>query len=178
MTVQKILYIKASPRGSDSKSAAIADAYLTALRGRIPEWEARIVGNGPCAAQLRQLAAELKLNGTVTFLGDVSRTQLVEEYRGASVFCLPSVQEGFGIVLLEAMAAAKPIVASRAAAIPEVAPHATLVEPDNAQALAAGIESLYRSPENCAAQRQAGAARVEQFDAPRVARLFCEAIAG
>jgi FMN-dependent NADH-azoreductase len=37
MTVQKILYIKASPRGSDSKSAAIADAYLTALRGRIPD---------------------------------------------------------------------------------------------------------------------------------------------
>jgi len=149
-----------------------------ALRGRIPELEVRIVGNGPCAAQLRQLAGELKLNGVVTFLGDVSRTQLVEEYRAASVVCLPSVQEGFGIVLLEAMAAAKPIVASRAAAIPEVAPHAALVEPDNAEALAAGIESLYRSPANCAAQSQAGAARVEQFDAPRVARLFCEAIGG
>ena len=149
-----------------------------ALRCRIPELEVRIVGNGPCAAQLRQLAGELKLNGVVTFLGDVSRTQLVEEYRAASVSCLPSVQEGFGIVLLEAMAAAKPIVASRAAAIPEVAPHAALVEPDNAEALAAGIESLYRSPANCAAQSQAGAARVEQFDAPRVARLFCEAIGG
>jgi len=147
-----------------------------ALRGRIPELEVRIVGNGPCAAPLRQLAAELKLHGTVTFLGDVSRSQLVEEYRAASVFCLPSVQEGFGIVLLEAMAAAKPIVASRAAAIPEVVPHATLVEPDGAEALARGIESLYRSPGNCAAQSQAGAARVEQFDAPRVARLFCEAI--
>jgi len=35
--MQKILYIKASPRGSDSKSAAIADVYLTALRGRIPD---------------------------------------------------------------------------------------------------------------------------------------------
>jgi glycosyltransferase involved in cell wall biosynthesis len=147
-----------------------------ALRGRIPELEVRIVGNGPCAAPLRQLAGELKLNGTVTFLGDVSRSQLVDEYCAASVFCLPSVQEGFGIVLLEAMAAAKPIVASRAAAIPEVAPHATLVEPDSPEALAAGIESLYRSPADCVAQGHAGAARVEQFDAPRVARLFCEAI--
>ena len=149
-----------------------------ALRGRIPGLEVRIVGDGPCAAPLRQLAGELKLIRTVTFLGEVSRTQLVDEYRAASVFCLPSVQEGFGIVLLEAMAAAKPIVASRAAAIPEVAPDAALVEPDNAEALAAGIESLYRSPENCAAQSQAGTARVEQFDAPRVARLFCEAISG
>ncbi|HEY1182682.1 MAG TPA: glycosyltransferase family 4 protein [Bryobacteraceae bacterium] len=147
-----------------------------ALRDRIPELEVRIVGNGPCAAPLRQLAAELKLSGTVTLLGDVSRTQLVAEYRAASVFCLPSVQEGFGIVLLEAMAAAKPIVASRAAAIPEVAPHATLVSPESTEALAGGIESLYRSPENCAAQGQAGAARVEQFDAPRVARVFAEAI--
>ena len=149
-----------------------------ALRGRIPELTVRIVGNGPCAAPLRQLAAELKLDDEVKFLGDVSRAQLVEEYRAASVFCLPSVQEGFGIVLLEAMAAAMPIVASRAAAIPEVAPHASLVEPDNAEALAAGIESLYRSSEDCAAQREAGTARVEQFDAPRVARLFCEAMGG
>jgi glycosyltransferase involved in cell wall biosynthesis len=147
-----------------------------ALNGRIPELEVRIVGNGPCAAALRQLAGGLKLGGTVTFLGDVSRAQLVGEYRAASAFCLPSVQEGFGIVLLEAMAAAKPIVASRAAAIPEVVPHATLVEPDSPEALAAGLESLYRSPQTCAAQSQAGVARVEQFDAPRVARLFCEAI--
>ncbi|MGA2041495.1 MAG: glycosyltransferase family 4 protein [Bryobacteraceae bacterium] len=149
-----------------------------ALRGCIPQLEVRIVGNGPCAAALRQLSGELELGGTVTFLGDVSRTHLVDEYRAASVFCLPSVQEGFGIVLLEAMAAGKPIVASRAAAIPEVAPHATLVEPDSPAALAAGIESLYRSPEDCAVQSQAGAARVEQFDAPRVARLFFDAMVG
>jgi len=149
-----------------------------ALRRRIPGLEVRIVGNGPCASPWQRLAGELNLNGTVTFFGDVSRIQLVEQYRAASVFCLPSVQEGFGIVLLEAMAAAKPIVASRAAAIPEVAPHGTLVEPDDPESLAAGIELLYRSPEVCAAQSQAGAARVEQFDAPRVARLFCEAATG
>ena len=142
------------------------------LRESIPGLAVRIVGNGPCTDALHKLARELRLDGTVTWLGDVSRAQLAAEYNGASVFCLPSVQEGFGIVLLEAMAAGKPIVAARAAAAPEVAPSAVLVAPDSAQALAQGIEEVYRSAE----AGKAPAQWVEQFDAPRVARLFMEAV--
>jgi len=93
-----------------------------------------------------------------------------------TVFCLPSVQEGFGIVLLEAMAAGKPIVASRAAAIPETAPHAILVEPESAEALAAGIESIDRSPESPGSQSCRRPRLVERFDAPLVARMFLDAV--
>jgi glycosyltransferase involved in cell wall biosynthesis len=139
------------------------------LRGRIPELELRIVGKGPNAAQLHAIS-----NGA-TWLGDVTRARLAAEYNRASLFCLPSVQEGFGIVLLEAMAAGKAIVASRAAAIPEVAPHAALVEPENPEALAAGIEELYRSESMRMANRAAGIARVAQFDATLVALRFLEA---
>lgn len=142
-----------------------------ALRSRVSELEVRIVGAGPCGADWRQLASELKLDGVVSWLGDVSRSQLVAEYNRCHVFCLPSVQEGFGIVLLEAMAAGKPIVASRAAAIPEVAPHSILVEPGSTEALAAGIEDVYRLPAGRAAEGW-----VEQFDAPRVAQLFLTAL--
>jgi len=145
------------------------------LRERVPDLTVRIVGDGPCAARWHRLAAELNLGPTVTWLGDVSRPQLAAEYNRASVFCLPSVQEGFGIVLLEAMAAGKPIVASRAAAIPEVAPHARLVAPDDPAALASGLEWLRRHPEACSAQAEAGVAWVEQFDAPRVAGAFLAA---
>ena len=148
------------------------------LRRRIPDLAVRIVGNGPCNEQWRTLARRLLPAGTVTWLGDVSRTELAREYAAASVFCQPSVQEGFGIVLLEAMAAAKPIVAARAAAIPEVAPHATLVEPDSADALAEGIERLYGSSEERQQQARAGTAWVEQFDAGRVAHQFLEAASG
>ena len=144
-------------------------------RQTIPDLAVRIVGNGPCATPLRRLAHALDLDRTVTWLGDVSRSALAEEYNRSTVFCLPSVQEGFGIVLLEAMAARRPIVASRAAAIPEVAPHSRLVEPDNPEALADAIEALYRSPEARRAQADIGTQRVEQFDAPRVARLFLAA---
>ena len=145
------------------------------LLDRIPDLEVRIVGNGPCRTALHRLAAELRLGSTVTWLGDVPRAQLVHEYNSASLFCMPSVQEGFGIVLLEAMAAGKPIVASRAAAMPEVAPQAELVEPDDPSALAAGIERLWSSPEARERQVRAGSRRVEEFDAPRVACAFATA---
>ncbi len=141
------------------------------LRQRSPQLQIRIVGNGPCNAAWRSLASELRLDGVVTWLGDVTRAQLAEEYNRASAFCLPSVQEGFGIVLLEAMAAGKPIVASRAAAIPEVAPDAVLVEPDNAEALAEGIWQVCQSPPPATNW-------VEQFDAPIVARRFLDAVSG
>ena len=139
------------------------------LRRRVANLELRIVGNGPEARRLHG-------QGTATWLGDVSREQLVDEYNGCDIFCLPSVQEGFGIVLLEAMAAGKPIVAARAAAIPEVAPHGLLVEPDSPEALAAGIEQLCSSPERRTAMALEGARWVEQFDALRVAQLFLDAI--
>jgi glycosyltransferase involved in cell wall biosynthesis len=142
------------------------------LRGRIPRLALRLVGNGPEAARLHALCRELRLEGTVHFAGDVSREQLAAEYSRCDVFCLPSVQEGFGIVFLEAMGADKPIVAARAAAIPEVVPHGVLIEPDDVEALAGAIESLYQSPRLRAELAAAGNEWVQQFDAPRVASLF------
>jgi len=142
------------------------------LRDRIPELEVRIVGNGPDAGRLHDVRNE------AIWLGDVTRARLASEYNRCSLFCLPSVQEGFGIVLLEAMAAGKPIVASRAAAIPEVAPHAALVEPENPEALAAAIERLYHSESERNANAAAGTKCVEKFDARIVAQQFLEAATG
>lgn len=145
------------------------------LRRRIPKLEVRIVGSGPCTAALQRLSRRLKLEDTVVWLGDVSRSALAAEYNRADIFCLPSVQEGFGIVLLEAMAAGKPIVAARAGAIPEVAPHGTLVEPESAEAIAAAIQELHDSPESREVMARKGSLWVEQFEAPRVAHLFLSA---
>jgi glycosyltransferase involved in cell wall biosynthesis len=144
------------------------------VRTQIPDLELRIVGNGPCNRQWRALAEHLDLGKNVTWLGDVSRSQLAAEYNRCHAFCMPSIQEGFGIVLLEAMTACKPIVAARAAAIPEVARYARLAEPDDADAFADAILEEYRTP----ADASAALAWVEQFDAPRVAQQFLSAIAG
>jgi glycosyltransferase involved in cell wall biosynthesis len=148
------------------------------LRTRIPELEVRIVGGGPEAVRLRRLWRNLRLERSVLWLGDVTSTQLAAEYNGADVFCLPSVQEGFGIVFLEAMAAGKPIVASRAAAVPEVVRHGLLVEPENDEALADAIERLYTDSQLRSSLAEHGKRDVERFDMRRVARCFVETVSG
>jgi glycosyltransferase involved in cell wall biosynthesis len=147
------------------------------LRGRIPQLEIRIVGNGPEYSKLQQMHVDLHLESTVRWLGDVSMSVLAAEYNRAHLFCLPSVQEGFGIVFLEAMAAGKPIVAARAAAVPEVVRNGILVEPENPEALAEGIIRLYRDPELRHSLASSGLNDVEQFEMSRVGRRFLSAVA-
>ena len=74
------------------------------------------------------------------------------------------------------MAAGKPIVAAHAAAVPEVVPQGLLTEPGSAPSVADAIEGLYRDPVLRQSLVAAGRERVEQFDAPRVARLFLDAL--
>jgi glycosyltransferase involved in cell wall biosynthesis len=142
------------------------------LRDRILQLEVRIVGNGPERDRLRHLATELSIERFITWVGDVSIDDLAAEYNRADVFCLPSVQEGFGIVFLEAMAAGKPIVATHAAAVPEVVRNGVLVEPDNTESLANALILLDRDPDMRRLLGEAGSRDVEDFGMHRVARQF------
>ena len=148
------------------------------LRARIPELEVRIVGAGPERTRLRRLWMELRLEENVRWLGHVTSAELASEYNRADVFCLPSVQEGFGIVFLEAMAAGKPIIAARASAVPEVVRHGLLVEPESADALADAIEKLYGDSQFRTLLAKHGRRDVEHFDMRLVAQRFMETVSG
>jgi glycosyltransferase involved in cell wall biosynthesis len=142
------------------------------LRARVPDVEIRIVGRGPEFSRLRALAARLDLAGTVVFLGDVIARDLAVEYGNAHCFCLPSVQEGFGIVFVEAMAAGLPVVACRAAAVPEVVEHGRtgiLVSPERPDELAEALERVLKEEDLRRELGAAGTKRVEAFDAQRIA---------
>jgi glycosyltransferase involved in cell wall biosynthesis len=147
------------------------------LRGTIPELEIRIVGNGPQSDRLHAICQELELGSVVRWLGDLSNARVAEEYNRCHVFCLPSVQEGFGIVFLEAMAAGKSIIAARASAVPEVVVDGVLVEPDQPEALSDAIRRLHQDPDLRDALGRAGRRRVSQFDMSRVATQFISEIA-
>jgi glycosyltransferase involved in cell wall biosynthesis len=150
---------------------------LLEAAARLPGIGLRIVGRGPEEARLKQLARVLKLGDRARWLGDVSQAELAREYKRADIFCLPSVQEGFGIVFLEAMAAGKPIVAARAAAAPEVVSEGLLVEPESAEALTGAIGRLQGNEVLRRDLAEKGRRAVERYDARRVAGLFLEELA-
>ncbi len=139
----------------------------------------RIVGDGPESARLRALSVGLGLEETVTFLGEISRSALAVEYVGADCFCLPTVQEGFGLVFAEAMAAGLPIVACRTAAVPEVVEDGRtglLVSPNDPEELARAMERVLANAEVRAELGAAGRRRVEDFDLDRVAARLLETL--
>jgi glycosyltransferase involved in cell wall biosynthesis len=142
------------------------------LRSRIPRLEVRIVGGGPEEERLRTICRERNLEKIVVWRHNISGAELAREYNQCHLFCLPSSQEGFGIVFLEAMANGRPIVAVRAGATPEVVRHGLLTEPDNDRELADAIERLYREPLLRESLGNSGRALVRRFDAPVVARMF------
>ena len=151
-----------------------ADLLLYAaqiLRDRIPNLEIRLVGGGPETQRLHRLCKTMSLTNVI-FRENISQSDLIREYRRCDVFCLPSVQEGFGIVFLEAMASAKPIIAARAAAVPEVVKHGILTDPESVVDIARAISDMYANPSMRADLGQAGKEFVKNFDSPVVASLF------
>jgi len=103
----------------------------------------------------------------VELLGRVSDETLHALYASASCLVIPSLHEGFGVPVVEAMAAGCPVVAARAGALPEVCGDAAvLVDPLDPRAIADGIE---RALEESDALRVLGRARAEHFRWPRVA---------
>lgn len=90
------------------------------LAPRHPTARLRIVGKGSDKPRLVELAAGLGLNDRVIFQEDLSDVELAACYRRCAAFVLPSGQEGFGIVFLEAMRFAKPCVGGNTGGTPEV----------------------------------------------------------
>jgi glycosyltransferase involved in cell wall biosynthesis len=149
------------------------------LRSRIPDVQVRIVGEGPASDELRRLHAELRLADTVVLLGEVSRAGLSVEYVSADCFCLPTIQEGFGLVFAEAMAAGLPVVACRAAAVPEIVVDGLtgmLVTPERPDELAAAMETVLMNHGLRKELADQARRRVEAYDLDRVAGAFMEAL--
>lgn len=113
----------------------------------VPEARFIFVGEGPLRSKLEKMSRELKVEQNIIFLG--VRRDIPEILSAMDLFVLPSIVEGFGIVLLEAMAMGKPVIASRVGGIPEIVKDGVtgiLVEPASPSDLASSIVKLLKDP--------------------------------
>jgi teichuronic acid biosynthesis glycosyltransferase TuaC len=115
-----------------------------------PYLQCRIVGEGADRTRLQALARDLGIGQRVSFLGRQSRAAVADAMRRCSVFVLPSNNEGFGCVYLEAMASAKLVIACRGQGIEEIVEHQKngwLISPNSLDELEQALLTLLRSPE-------------------------------
>jgi alpha-1,3-rhamnosyl/mannosyltransferase len=116
--------------------------------------------------------AEMLRKPRIRVLGSVPDEQLVELYRGAECLLFPSLYEGFGFPVLEAMACGTPVVCANRTSLPEIAGEAAvLVDPDDTHAFAAALAELLSSDARREELAAAGLDRVREFTWRRCADL-------
>jgi glycosyltransferase involved in cell wall biosynthesis len=147
---------------------------LAALRGRGVEFVCGIAGEGSLRPALERQCESLGLGQHVRFLGQVE--DLGPLLAAADAVVMPSRWEGMPLVVLEAMARARPVVASAVGGIPEVVEdgvHGRLVAADDPEALAGALELLHHKPDAAHRMGQRGAQRVaDHFTWARVVEGF------
>ena len=139
-------------------------------------WQLMIVGHLPTRGKpLTRMAAELGIADSVAFTGYLSRKDLTLALHKARALAFPSLYEGFGIPLLEAMSVGVPVACSKVAALPEVAAEAALFfDPLSPENMAATIERLLT--DELARERliPAGHDNVKRFSWEQTARRTLE----
>ena len=118
----------------------------------------------PYEAELRRRSAELGVESDTRFLGWIPPDELEGLYRLAACFVLPSLYEGFGLPVLEAMARGLPVACSDRGSLAEVVAGAALVfDPEKAEELAKAMETLLFDPARADALRTAGLEQARRF---------------
>jgi glycosyltransferase involved in cell wall biosynthesis len=137
---------------------SVLKAYQMLVRGGFAQTPALVLAGGFApGGELARHAAGMGLADRVHCVGHLERRELAALFRGASVFVYPTLYEGFGLPVLEAMACGVPVVAGDVAAIREVAGDGVLrVNPRDVVELAAALRRLVEQPDLCGQLRARG----------------------
>ena len=144
-------------------------ALIRAFRAMPSDWKLVLAGSQGFDADdaIRAVAESPRADG-IRITGYLSESELAGWYGRASLFAFPSLDEGFGMPALEAMAAGIPVIAGNRSALPEVCGDAAvLVNPENEEELATALRRLAEDEEQCADLISRGKARATKFTWPQ-----------
>jgi glycosyltransferase involved in cell wall biosynthesis len=129
------------------------------------------------AEKIREAAAASKYRNDIFFTGHFPNQSLPELYSGADIVVVPSMYEGFGMGVLEAMASGVPVVCARAGSLPETAEHAALYfDPLKAEDMADRMVAITTNRDLYRECRRLGLERVQQFSWDRCAERTLQII--
>ena len=135
----------------------------------------------PYVRKVKDLVERCGLSGRFWLLSGVSTLELAALYRMAAVSVYPSLFEGFGIPIVEALTSGTPVVTSRGGVFPEAAgPGSAYVDPEDVDELGTTLAAILGDPDRRAAMRSAGLAHAERFRDERIAQdllaVYAEAL--
>lgn len=167
----------APEKGVDTLLRAMPEVLL-----HLPDARLVVIGDGSERQYLESLTQSLSLNASVTFIG--ARYDASQLMYALDVLVMPSLTEGYGLTAVEAMAAARPVIASNVGALPEVVEDGRtgyLVPPCDPNALARRIVDVLNNPVRAKAMGEAGKQKIEEWTPAKAAEavevLYRRAIA-
>lgn len=158
------------------KNVSVLIQAFALVRERIPSSRLTIVGDGIEKSRLESLVRDLKIQDFVTFQGRVENEELPKYLRKADVFVLPSKFEGFGIVVIEAMASGLPVVVTKVGGLSEIiedGENGFLIDPEDSKQIADSIEIVLTNQEMRDKMGENNRQKAMSYDSKKIAaRIF------
>jgi len=155
---------------------------LKQLKEKGYDFEAEIVGEGPLEQEFKKKIEQSTLSGSVFLLPMMPQEKLKNLYEKCDIFVLPSVEEGFGMVLVEAQLCKKPVVGVNSGGILDIIEHektGLLAAPEDSQSLASAMEKFLKDEEYAEKLADAGyKSAQERFSSEAITRKYMEVLTG
>ncbi|MFX1395062.1 MAG: glycosyltransferase family 4 protein [Promethearchaeota archaeon] len=146
---------------------------MTYVIKEIPDTHLILTGSGPFLNDYKNLAKSLGIQKNTTFLGFLGDKELVKYYASSDIFVLPSVLEGFGQVLLEAMASGTPVICTNKPPMSEIIGDGGLTfEEDDSEDLAQKIIYLLRNRDILARLKQNALKKAMTYKWSEIAKFY------